>query len=184
MREDRSQLNKKLCSIKSYKDRVQSVSIYESVRSTVAFRCIFKTVIPTSNSISNGLPPNIDQACQCLRQVDCLNPLAAVDQTLLRQALLTVTQASDYQILGICADTFTQGMQALESYAAALEYAPTLNLPVIEGAVYIKFNPKSGLCYASAYGGEHRGVLVSCQSADETGVNEMFGHLPLGLFMK
>ncbi|MDP5017066.1 MAG: DUF1824 family protein, partial [Dolichospermum sp.] len=29
----------------------------------------------------------------------------------------------------------------------------------------------------------HRGVLVSCQSYQEGGVNEMYGHLPLDLFV-
>ncbi|NJO78050.1 MAG: DUF1824 family protein [Cyanobacteria bacterium RM1_2_2] len=140
--------------------------------------------MPTSDSTPNGTFSSVEQASHYLRQVDCLNPQTAnVDRSLLRQALLLVVQASDYQIFGICADTLTQGIQALESYATALNYAPTLDLPTIEEAVYIKFNPKSGLCYASLYSGNHRGVLVSCQSATEAGINEMFGHLPLDLFM-
>jgi hypothetical protein len=142
-------------------------------------------VIPTSDSTSNGTFSSVEQASHYLRQVDCLNPqTATVDHSLLRQALLFVIQASDYQIFGVCADTLAQGIQALESYAAALNYSPTLDLPAIEEAVYIKFNPKSGLCYASPYSGNHRGVLVSCQSADETGINEMFGHFPLDLFVE
>jgi hypothetical protein len=141
---------------------------------------------PTPRKLTSSEPlPSIEEAIYYLRQIDCLSPQdAAVNRALLRQALLSVAQASDYQMLGICANTLTQGVQALQSYAAALNYAPELNLPTIEEAVYIKFNPKSGLCYASPYSGNHRGVLVSCQSADGEGVNEMFGHLPLDLFVE
>lgn len=139
----------------------------------------------TPQSVSSQPPPGLEEAVHYLRQVNCLTPQdEAVNRALLRQSLLLAAEASDYQILGICADTLAEAIQALESYAAALRYAPEPNLPTIEEAVYIKFNPNTGLCYASPYSGTHRGVLVSCQSVDETGVNEMFGHLPLDLFLK
>lgn len=165
-------------------------------------------MISTSDFLPSDPLPNepfprllsVEQACVYLRQVDLqsddlqsddlqpANPapqaIPGDDRSLLRRALLLVTQASDYQILGICAETLTQGIQALETYAAALKYSPEPDLPEIETAVYIKFNPRSGLCYASSYSGSHRGVLVSCQSDDDAGVNEMFGHLPLDLFVE
>lgn len=155
-------------------------------------------------TLSNSLPLSLESACQILRQFNCLDskspelsnsaiPDPAIsdpaisdpvipDRATLQQALLRVAQASDYQILGICADSIAEGRRALESYAAALEYQPVLNTTLLEGAVYIKFNPKTGLCYANTYNGHYRGVLVSCQSAYESGVNEMFGHLPIDLF--
>jgi Domain of unknown function (DUF1824) len=113
-----------------------------------------------------------------------------LDRPKVRQALLQVASESDYQMLGVCADTLAQGMRALAGYGRALGYSPNLSLETVEGAgegaVYIKFNPNSaqdsGQCYASPYDGEHRGVLISCQSAEETDVNEMYGHLPLDLF--
>lgn len=130
-----------------------------------------------------SIPFDRETACQLLRQIDCLTPAAKkIDRAALQQALQIVAQQSDYQILGICADTLAQGIQALKSYTAALGYFPEINLPAFNGAVYIKYNPKSGLCYADDYSGAHRGVLVSCQSAYESGINEMFGHLPLDLF--
>ncbi|MBD2054906.1 DUF1824 family protein [Oculatella sp. FACHB-28] len=125
------------------------------------------------------------EAHQILKPFDCLrrdDALSRANKPRIREALLTVVQLSDYQILGICADNLTEGQQALKAYSAALGYAPELKGGAIADAVYIKFNPKSGLCYAEAYTGEHRGVLVSCQSAYESGVNEMYGHLPLDLF--
>lgn len=120
-----------------------------------------------------------------LKQFDCLKPplsIAPTDRSQLRQALLQVADRSDYQMLGICADSLKQGQQALQTYAKALGYAVDCQPEAIDGPVYLKFNPKAGSCYASPYIGEHRGVLVSCQSADEAGINEMYGHLPLDLF--
>lgn len=139
---------------------------------------------PDSFSANPAIDPaTLEQACQLLRQFDGLKgTLTSVERVSLRRALGYVAEASDYQILGICADTFSQGMEALASYAAALNYCPNLDLPVVEAAVYIKFNPVSQRCYANPYSGNHRGVLVSCQSADASDLTEMFGHLPLDLF--
>ncbi len=99
-----------------------------------------------------------------------------------REALLLVAENSDYQMLGICAGTPEEGLTALQSYTQALGYQTSLDIAGAVGPIYIKFNPKSGLCYLSSYEGDYRGVLVSCQSSYEEGINEMYGHLPLDLF--
>jgi len=44
--------------------------------------------------------------------------------------LATLTSLSDYQNLGICADTAAQGFLALESYLKALGYEATLDKPI------------------------------------------------------
>jgi hypothetical protein len=132
----------------------------------------------------------LEKSRQLLKQFDCLNPglpsatpLASVDRQQLQQALLQVADQSEYQLLGICAGSFTEGQQALITYATALGYTLNSELVAIDGPVYIKFNPKSGGCYVAPYVGNHRGVLVSCQSAYEPDLNEMYGHLPLDLFL-
>ncbi|MCU0570618.1 MAG: DUF1824 family protein [Oculatellaceae cyanobacterium Prado106] len=126
-----------------------------------------------------------EAAHQTLKRFDCLNPatvLTEEERSQLRQSLLVVADESEYQMLGICAETAAEGCQALETYARALGY--TADPPeAIAGSVYIKFNPISGKCYISDYPGEHRGVLVSCQSSEADGINEMYGHLPLNLFV-
>ena len=102
-----------------------------------------------------------------------------------RAAVAIVAQASEYQILGVCADNAAQGFAALNSYLAALGYAeqPAMSdITAANSAIYIKYNPKRDRCYTDRYTGAHRGVLVSCQSAYEHEVNETFGHLPLDLF--
>lgn len=125
------------------------------------------------------------EAQNILRAFNCMETksVAVSEKPLIRQALLLLTSLSDYQILGICADTVVQGLLALETYSKALGYQPTLDLASVPGPVYIKFNPKSGLRYLDSYLGNHRGVLVSCQSSQSGSINEMYGHLPLDLFV-
>ncbi len=129
---------------------------------------------------------SVAEAKKILNKFNCLDIAPVVkpsEKVLIRQALLLITSLSDYQILGICADTEEEGMLATKTYSQALGYEVPSNLPPIEGPVYIKLNGKNGLCYLDSYAGHHRGVLVSCQSYDEGGINQMYGHLPLDLFV-
>jgi hypothetical protein len=137
-------------------------------------------------STQNSANLTVQEAQELLKPFNCVEGKSVTSESekaLIRQALLLLTELSDYQILGICADTAAEGLTALKTYSEALGYQPTLDLASIDGSVYIKFNPKTGLCYLDSYTGTHRGVLVSCQSAYEGGINEMYGHLPLDLFV-
>ncbi|MBE9004035.1 DUF1824 family protein [Fortiea sp. LEGE XX443] len=134
---------------------------------------------------SNHLPLTVAEARKFLNKFNCLDIapiLDASEKALVRQALILITKLSDYQILGICADTAEEGLLAMKTYSHALGYEVPSDLPTTEGPVYIKLNGKNGLCYLDSYPGHHRGVLVSCQSYYEGGINEMYGHLPLDLF--
>jgi hypothetical protein len=118
-----------------------------------------------------------------LRQFICNDPKAVTtDYAVLREAVAQVVELSDYQIFGICAGTAKEAIQALSSYVNAIGYDMP-EIPEIAGEVYIKFNPKLGRSHIEPYTGEHRGVLISCQSAYDDGVNETFGHLPLDLYL-
>lgn len=137
-------------------------------------------------STPNHTNLTVSEAKKILNKFNCLDIAPVVkpsEKVLIRQALLLLTSLSDYQILGICADTEEEGMLATKTYSQALGYEVPSNLPPIEGPVYIKLNGKNGLCYLDSYVGHHRGVLVSCQSYNEGGINEMYGHLPLDLFV-
>ncbi|MEO1209644.1 MAG: DUF1824 family protein [Cyanobacteria bacterium J06638_20] len=127
---------------------------------------------------------SLTDAERFLKQFDCLNPdeARAMDYAPIRAALAIATEQSDYQILGVCASSLDQGTQALLQYAQALGYTPEPQFEPVDGAVYIKFNPRTGLCYAKSYTGHHRGVLVSCQADFSDGHSQMYGHLPLDLF--
>ena len=100
----------------------------------------------------------------------------------IRQALLTLLPVIEQMMLGICASSWAEGILALEQYCQALNLPELLPTPELTGAIYIKFNPRLPNCYASAYDGSERGVLVAAQSEDLTKLNDMFGHLPLDLF--
>jgi len=126
----------------------------------------------------------VEEAQKILKGFNCIEskPVAASEKALIREALLLLASFSDYQILGVCADTSAQGLLALKTYSEALGYEAILDLTPVQGSVYIKFNPKTGLCYLDSYSGKHRGVLVSYQSSQQESINEMYGHLPLDLF--
>jgi Domain of unknown function (DUF1824) len=127
-----------------------------------------------------------EEAKKLLNKFNCLDIapiLKPSEKVVIRNALILLTKLADYQILGICADTAEEGILAMKTYSLALGYEPPDNLFTPEGPVYIKLNGKNGLCYLDSYPGHHRGVLVSCQSYDEEGINEMYGHLPLDLFV-
>lgn len=136
-------------------------------------------------SIQKSTHLSLQEAQEILKPFNCIEGKtinAESEQAIVRQALLLIAEHCDYQILGICAETMTQGLSALKTYSEALGYQSSFGFDSIDGPVYIKFNGNSGLNYIDSYIGEHRGVLVSCQSSDEGRVNEMYGHLPLDLF--
>lgn len=133
---------------------------------------------PSADSSSS-----LAEACQLLRQFLCLERLPAPpDAIAVRAAVHQVAAASDYQIFGICADTAAQAEAALHQFLQALDYSRFPPVPSHDGPLYVKYNPATQRLHTDGYDGTHRGVLVSCQSAEPDGVNETFGHLPLDLF--
>ncbi|HYX15167.1 MAG TPA: DUF1824 family protein [Nostoc sp.] len=138
--------------------------------------------------MSTPNPQNLtaEEAKKLLNKFNCLDiapVLKPSEKLVIRSALILIAKLADYQILGICADTAEEGILAMKTYSLALGYEAPDNLLTPVGPVYIKLNGKNGLCYLDSYAGHHRGVLVSCQSYDEDGINEMYGHLPLDLFV-
>ncbi len=132
----------------------------------------------------------VDEAEKFLNQFTCqgVKLLESPEQkAITRAAILLLTGASDYQMLGICASTNQEGFTALDSYLTALGYKTTLvnysDFNAIQGSVYIKFNGLRESYHIDSYHGEYRGVLVSCQSNDGEGVNGTYGYLPLDLFI-
>jgi Domain of unknown function (DUF1824) len=125
------------------------------------------------------------QAQAILAPFNCLDtkPIETLEQkAAVRQAVLHLASVTDTHMFGILAGDWDGAIAALHSYATAFGYeSPPVAKPC-EDAVYIKFNPRSGLCYASPYPEQHRGVLIAFQSDFEDGINEMCGHLPLDLF--
>lgn len=130
----------------------------------------------------------IQDAENILKQYSCAE-FASIPSDLekekVREALLLLVRESEYQMLGICANSMTEGLTALEHYLDALGYSVTFekdSLAPVEGAVYIKFNGRTQSFYVSPYLEKYRGVLLSCQSTEPDSVNGTYGHFPLDLF--
>ncbi len=128
-----------------------------------------------------------EQAHELLKKFDCgadcsPDQSPVIERSQLQEALLTVIQKSDYQILGICADDVDQGYAALVNYAKALELPIPELQGAIAGSVYMKYNSRAGRFLIDTYTEKYRGVLVACQSDFADGLNDMYGHLPLDLF--
>jgi hypothetical protein len=107
---------------------------------------------------------------------------AELSRELIYEALTLVLDGSEYQLLGICAENYAEGALALQQYLAAFCYETTPTFADPGQPIYIKYNSKTEACYSKPYDGDHRGVIVSCQSSYDDDVNETFGHLPLDLF--
>lgn len=103
---------------------------------------------------------------------------------LVRRALLLLTGPAEYKLIGICAETVAEAVQALRGYLAFFGYPePPLDFaPFDQPGVYLKFNPMTGTCYVSPYEGSERGVIVSCFSPQAGTANDTYAHLPLDLF--
>ncbi|MGD1713287.1 DUF1824 family protein [Dapis sp. BLCC M172] len=119
--------------------------------------------------------------CQDMKSVELQE-----EKAITRAAILLLVNSSDYQMLGICADSTTEALSTLGNYLEALGYHTTLmnesNFHSIEGSVYLKFNGMKESYIMESYTGKYRGVLVSCQSDEATGINGTYGYLPLDLF--
>ena len=125
---------------------------------------------------------------QRLSQFSCLTTppqLSGEDTTQLRTDLGSFNEWSDYQTLGICADTLDEGKQALESFLAALGVSASLDLPAREGAIYLKFNTLKGAWYLDDYSGQSRGVLITFHTSEPelAELSGTYGPFPFDLFL-
>lgn len=140
-------------------------------------------------STQNLTALSLEKAQKILKDFTCLDMqsvASSLEKQELRQAILLVASLSDYQMLGVCASSIDEGFVALETYLKALGYQPVLDpnsIALFTSSVYIKFNTLKGSYYVDSYVGTYRGVLVCCQSSEEGGINETYGHLPLDLFV-
>lgn len=122
---------------------------------------------------------------QQLNRFSCLKTPPALndkEKEEIRAALMLLNDLSDYQTLGICAESLDQGKAAADAYVSALVSPVDIDLPTREGPVYIKFNTLKGAWYLDSYSGDSRGVLITYHSSDVDEVNGTYGPFPLDLF--
>jgi Domain of unknown function (DUF1824) len=118
----------------------------------------------------------------------------AEQRSVLRDALLIVvsqpspdvcwdpTSAEPEILLGILSSDIRLAVRSLRDYCLAFgvpfcppeSKVPGYSLGLIPGGVFVKYNSRTKMCYASKYDGRDRGVLVTL------GMKQI-GHFPLGL---
>ncbi|VXD21779.1 DUF1824 family protein [Planktothrix paucivesiculata] len=116
---------------------------------------------------------------------DAIPPISDSEKAKIQAALLLLNRESEYQMIGICADSMAEALSALTDYLKAFEYSINVEdhaLEPVSESVYLKFNGRSQNFYISPYLEKYRGVLISFQSTDENGINGVYGHFPLDLF--
>ncbi len=88
----------------------------------------------------------VEKALEILKSYSCLEVKlveSEADKKELQTAIKQIVDLSEYENLGICADSLELAFQGLSSYLAALGYDNNLemaSLPPQEKAVYLKFN--------------------------------------------
>jgi hypothetical protein len=110
-------------------------------------------------------------------------PQNPAEQVELRQAIAWICGQSEAENLGICADNQASAELALAQYLKELGYgdATTTTETAIDGPVYLKCNTQSLRFYVDRYEGDYRGVLIACQTEDES-LSGTYGYFPLDLF--
>ncbi len=112
--------------------------------------------------------------------------LTGTQKETVREALLWLNENSEYQTIGICAESLTEAESALKGYVAALSQPIQVDIPAQAGAVFLKFNTLKNAWYIDGYSGAARGVLVTYHTSEpeEDEVNGTYGPFPLTLFDK
>ena len=136
--------------------------------------------------MEDGTALDLASAREILSEYSCLTPKIADgpgEKRRLQDALQLMVRHSDWENLGICADSYTDASAALDRYLSALGYpaAPPASVPSEAGPIYLKYNTQRQIIYCDRYDGEYRGVLVSCQSESDA-VAGTYGYLPLDLY--
>ena len=131
---------------------------------------------------------NQEKALNLLKQFSCIETKKINSQAQkeeLAQALILISNLSESQNLGICADHAILGFKALKSYLHALGYEsdsyPEAQI-LGDQPIYLKFSTERMSYSTSNYGGEYRGVLVTIFSDYNEDIIGTYGHLPLDLF--
>ncbi len=147
--------------------------------------------LPTDRSAEDLSPEELTATLKAVRQqlveislVHVPADLSAEQRKAVRSALLWLNELSEYQTLGICADSLAKAEAALKGYVAALSQPIQVDMADREGAVFLKFNTLKNAWYLDGYSGESRGVLVTYHTSESEleAVNGTYGPFPLDLF--
>lgn len=147
--------------------------------------------LPTDRPVEDFSPESLAVTLKAVRQqlieislVHVPADLSAAQRQSVRSALLWLNELSEYQTLGICADSLAEAEAALKRYVAALSQPIQVDMADREGAVFLKFNTLKNAWYLDDYSGDSRGVLVTYHTSEPEleAVNGTYGPFPLDLF--
>jgi len=167
-------------------------------------RCTTRACVPSGGGSAGD--PALGEAVRTLREFNTNDvqrkkqPLLASSygREILRNAVVKcVREARGPLIMGVCAPDSRSAVKSLRMYAAGLG----LEIPMPECRVkgvshvaqvttgmYIKYNQENGVCFATSYDGDFKGILLTlahpagdaCEGPElET---QQFAHLPLDLW--
>ena len=142
---------------------------------------------PSSELTPEALSTKLKAVRQALIKISLVETpatLSAEQRQRICSDLLWLNEISEYQTLGICADTLADAKAALKGYVAALSQPIQVDMDDREGPVFIKFNTLKNAWYLDDYSGGSRGVLVTYHTSEPEldEVNGTYGPFPLDLF--
>lgn len=147
--------------------------------------------LPTDRPAEDFSPEALAATLKAVRQqlveislVHVPADLSTAQRQSVRSALLWLNELSEYQTLGICANSLAEAEVALKGYVAALSQPIQVDMADRKGAVFLKFNTLKNAWYLDGYSGESRGVLVTYHTSEPEleAVNGTYGPFPLDLF--
>ncbi|MEL7493071.1 MAG: DUF1824 family protein [Cyanobacteria bacterium J06554_11] len=145
------------------------------------------TVDPTADLTPEALSTKLKSIRQRLIKISLgttPTELSADQRQAVKEDLLWLNDMSEYQTLGICADSIAAATAALKAYVAALSQPIQVDVENRVGAVFLKFNTLKNAWYLDGYNGESRGVLLTYHTSEPEldAVNGTYGPFPLDLF--
>ena len=91
---------------------------------------------------------------------------------------------TDWITIGIMASSDIKAIEALQSISKKYSFVKFDNLDSIhaDGSVFLKGNQKTGNVFLRSENGLGEGILITCQSDEDSEASNTFGPLPLDFF--
>ena len=98
--------------------------------------------------------------------------------------LRAILHKSDWITIGVMSPSLKQGLNAVRRIEERFKYSKmkSITLPSSDGPVFLKANQKTGEIHARIEYGLGEGILISCQSDDDTLIAKTIGPFPLDFF--
>ena len=112
-------------------------------------------------------------------------PILSKEQTLqLMPQVEQIINKADWVTIGVMSSSLKKGISAIRSIEGKFKYneMQCINLPVVNGPVFIKANQKTCEIHARIEYGLGEGILISCHNFDASLISKTIGPFPLDFF--